>query len=277
MSEAAAAASEYQIGSDPRRIEQVPVVSLIVDPNKQREIRNTRKCQDRAMHWDWTKAEAATVAPSRTEAGMYDVIEGQHRIVSLKMAIDLGLAPEDLTFPCFVLSGLSEAQQAQLGVEIPRSRTGHTALEKWNQDLRGGRPHQVMTEHVLAEHGLSFSQTPSSIAITCVAGVEKLVTRFDARTGSDFFDQTLTVLETAYPDGHLSSVARWQRHLLEVVYDLIVTNAEHLDHDRLAAKLSLMPAESWVELGRGPRGGGVTAIRDELVKRYNLNLRTRRI
>jgi len=222
-------------------------------------------------------AEAATVAPSRTEKGMYDVIEGQHRIVSLKMAIDEGLAPEDLTFPCFVIHGLTDSEQAQLGVEIPRSRTAHTALEKWNQDLRGGRPHQVMVDRVLEEHGLSFSNTPSAIAITCVGSVEKLVSRFDARTGADYLDQTLIVLETAYPHGHLSSVARWSKHLLEVVYDLIVTKSENLDHDRLATKLSLMPAESWVELGRGPRGGGVTAIKDELVKRYNLNLRTKRI
>ena len=63
----------------------------------------------------------------------------------------------------------------------------------------------------------------------------------------------------------------------EVVFDLVVGNTEQLDHDRLAHKMSLMPAESWVELGRGHRGNGVIAIREELVRRYNMNLKLRRI
>lgn len=277
MSEARAEQPRYAIGPDPRRMRMIPIALLNIDPNKQREIRNNRKCQERARNWDWNKAEAATVTPSRTEPGHYDVIEGQHRIVSLKMAIDDGLAPGDLTFPCFDVDGLTNAQQSALGVEIPRSRMTHSAVEKWRQDVRAGRPHQVQVEVVLARHGLGFARKPSSVGLSCVATVENLVMRYDARTGADYFDQTLAILELAYPATSISAVARWNRHLIQAVFDLVVSNADRLDHDRLATKMSLMPAESWVELGRGTRAGGVPAIRDELVRRYNMNLKTRRI
>jgi hypothetical protein len=269
--------TQYTIQSDPRQVRQIPVALLGIDPNKQREIRNNRKCAERARTWDWNKAEAATVTPSRSEPSHFDVIEGQHRIVSLKMAIDEGLAPRDLTFPCFIVEGLSNAQQSLLGVEIPRSRMTHNAVEKWRQDVRAGRPHQIQVEIVLARHGLGFARKPSSVSLSCVATVEGLVRRYDAHTGAGYLSQTLTILELAYPGSSISAVARWNRHLIQAVFDLVVNNAERLDHVRLAQKLSLMPAESWVELGRGHRGGGVVTIREELTRRYNLNLKTRRI
>lgn len=274
---ATVAEPQYQIGPDRRRFRMIPINLLNIDPNKQREIRNNRKCIERARNWDWNKAEAATVCPSRSEPGHYDVIEGQHRIVSLKMAIDEGLAPGDLVFPCFDVDGLTNAQQSALGVEIPRSRMTHNAVEKWRQDVRAGRPHQVQVEVVLARHGLGFTRKSSSVGLACVGTVEGLVQRYDAQTGASYFDQTLTILEMAYPATSISAAARWNRHLIMAVFDLVVNNAERLDHDRLAQKLSLMPAESWVELGRGHRAGGVPAIREELTRRYNMNLKTRRI
>jgi hypothetical protein len=251
---------------DPREFQRLSVHLLLIDQRKQREC-DPEKVAKIANEFDWCRFEAITVSRSK-ERSMYDVVEGQHRVLAARQ-----LSWKEIAVPCLILPAkTTDKQQSQIALDIVQGRRGHSAYEQWRLRYNAGHPHEIFATTVLEKHGLRVGKAPSAMSIGAVATVRRIVHGggFSPELGSELLDKTLAVITTAFPThDHESNVSRWDRYLMLAVSTIIVRWPDY-ESARLARSLRVRPAGPWVNLGQGAEGPSPdAAILSSLTAEYN--------
>jgi len=267
--------SDSPLPPDPREFLQVPAYCLVVDRRLQRAAKMER-VDSLMLEFDWLKEECPTVARiAGTEPQQYRVIEGQHRVLTIR-ALDLNA----MVWVCVVPDWVSEADQARLGHDISQSRYKHSALELWNQRLKGNEPHEVQANEVLEMHGVRLGRYSSPTTIT-VARVVSNIVHGGGHTpefGAQILDDILTVIVTAWPEyDKESSVNRWDTNILKVVFGFLIEYGDLLDRDRFIEKLQVRSAKAWKNNARGQKISIYASMYGSIKTEYNSGLRSRRL
>ncbi len=263
--------------ADPREFRYLTTSELIVNPRKQREC-SPEKVARIAHEWDWARIECMTVAPAK-EAGLCDVIEGQHRVLAAQqLATKMG---REIALPCMLLEKTTDKEQSQIALDIVQGRRGHSAYEQWRLHYMSGHPHEVFATTVLEDLKLRVGKSQSATTISAVATVRRIVHggRFTPEFGAELLRSVLTVIMDAFPTwDHESNQTRWDRWLLLAVAQIVLRNDDQLDRERLARSIKVRPAAQWVNLGKGAEQMPADqAIRRAIADEYNRGLRKGRI
>ena len=254
---------------DKRVFKDVSVDKLVVARDHQRDL-NQENVSKMAYEWDWIKAECPTCV--RLGNGLYRVIEGQHRVSALR------LRDKNAKIHIAVVGvKLADSEESGYGVEIARSRRGHSKLAQWEARVRRGDKHELAAEEVLRKHGLRLGMQVGVSTIASVAVVEQIVK--DARqtpsAGAKTLDTTLTTIEMAYErDSSDSSSTRWHGEIIKAVGTLVLRNPQ-VECDRLAMTLQEKMAKHWITHSKSlsePRAVWFT-IADMVAQRYNKGIR----
>jgi hypothetical protein len=256
--------------SDTREVIEVRAGDLLIDRNAQREVNQERVARI-AQEFDWARFEMPTCA--RLADGRLRVVEGQHRILGLRM--------RDPAASCRVLvidGGASTlGDESGLALAITATRRTHTALDRWELRLRRGDPHETQAEEVLRRHGLRLGQHASPTSIACAGLVADLVhaERQTAEAGADNLNLILTIVEKAYPrDEPDSATSRWNRDLLRAVGTLVLRNPG-LKPLKLTAALRDRIAQQWIAQGTAAAERSTwVVIAETLAQRYNKGARS---
>jgi len=212
---------EYMPMRDPRIIRIIPVASLRI-AQSQRNVDEDR-CRTMADRWDWDCAEVPTVAERAGEPGVYDVIEGQHRVTALGM-----IGPDALIY-CVVLQPESPAQQATNALAIDKGRTRISAVQRWDMEITKGDPHVVAGSRVLHKHGVRMTRSggPST---TAAASAISSILRSKLRSpeeGAVLLDATLSVITEAWPTEPVSGRdERFNQAILGAISDVLAEGTQ---------------------------------------------------
>ena len=100
------------IANSPPEFAWVHIDNLYVNESYQRELsqRSLRQIRKIAQFWDWAKVKSLSLAPS--EAGGYEIIDGQHTAIAAATRGDIP------ALPCLIQYGLSRADKAESFVGI---------------------------------------------------------------------------------------------------------------------------------------------------------------
>ena len=253
---------------DPRRALYARVGDLIIDTTKQRDV-NPEKIEKMGS-WTWEKAEAITLV--EREDGTLAVIEGQHRVIKLKL-MDEDIHVWTLVVPA---EGVNEAA---LSKGIATSRKAHNPFEKWDQDRKAGGELENRVTDVLALHdGIYLTDkirnlTYGNKGIVAVGAVRRIVTTPGTlEEGLDLLDSTITVLVTAFP-----SLPKkiFEGNMLKAVAGLIYRNdlQPGAEFRRLAERLGATgwTPELWLAEGIHRKTGQtpLDAVTESMAAAYN--------
>ena len=262
-----------KIGPDPRECFQMMAGDLYVDKNTQRDANHQRVDLVR-WHWNWYMSEVPTVAPMG--GGKYRVIEGQHRVLALQRA-----DPTILTWVVVLPESVTMKEQAKLGHDISKGRLLHNPLELWNQRLKVGEPHEVLTDTALARLGLHLGRGKGPATIRCVYAVNRIVHGggHTPEYGSQLMADTAEVILQAFPKyDPQSTINRWDELIVKVVAAFL-DKFPDIDRTRLVLKLGARPAKAWRTAAQAQAGpnSSFDLLRGYVLAAYNSGLRSGRL
>jgi hypothetical protein len=268
------------LGPDPRVFTYLAVSLLEVDPGEQRDITKSRQARICRISetWDWNRCEAITVR--LTEAGKYKVVEGQGRVLALRM-----LDPDALV-PCLIIS-VDAVQAAGVASGIAKGRTGHTKYDHWKLAVRRGDEYEVAAEGALAARFLRVGLATSTNVIGAVGVVSSIIHAHRSRPGegADVLGQVVDILIAAYPsDVPRNSSLRWKAVMLRTVHAIVAeVPIEPPEYPflplRLAKVLSGVAADQWINMAKGKDSAakGDEYIIETMVAEYNKRLQYGRL
>lgn len=121
---------------------------LRVDDSYQRP-QSIQKARRIARDFNWVAFGVLVV--SERNNGAHFVLDGGHRCLSTVMR------PEIDTVPCYVLTGLTKAEEARAFVRMNAHRKAPTGIELFGADVVSGNPDAIAVNKKLKEFGISVA------------------------------------------------------------------------------------------------------------------------
>jgi ParB-like nuclease domain len=199
----------------------VPLDKVTVNPLAQRDL-NQARVDKLVAEFDPEQLGAPTV---NARAGLFFVIDGQHRIEALK--VWLGAGWESQQVQCWTYDGLTEDDEAEIFLKLNDTLAVH-AFAKFRVAVAAGRSCETDIDRIVRRCGLRISQDKGNGAVAAVGTLVRVYRRADAAT----LARTLTVIRDAYGDAGLEAVVIDGLGLLCHRYN------GDLDDGRLVARLS---------------------------------------
>lgn len=201
-----------------RTLEWVPIADIRVSEQAQRELRPGKAAKIAA---DFDPDRFTPPVVSRRADGRIFVIDGQHRLEAMRR-----IGWEDQSAECFVYSGLTEAQEADLFL-WHNDRTTVNAFDKFAVGVTARRSEEVEITRIVHDAGLKIANGGTPGSIQAVSALRKV-----HRQGPDVLGRTLRILNDSYGDGGL------QAEFIDGVGLLCGRLNGDLDDERAIAKLS---------------------------------------
>lgn len=167
-------------------VDAIAVNDIHVDHSYQRPLDENRVSR---MAADFDPSLVGVIEVSLRADGTYRVIDGQHRLVTVRIAKGMSAA-----IACNVHTGLTPAEEAQLFFDIDRKRKRLTGWDRWYARRGAGEQVVVDIETVASKHGLKIDPAAKVNHLRCVSTCEKVV----ELAGLDLLDETLRVCVAAY-------------------------------------------------------------------------------
>lgn len=257
---------------DTRPIIEAKASDLFIDRNAQRAVNHDRVARI-AQEFDWARFEMPTC--SVMEDGRLRVIEGQHRVLAVQMR-----DPKTTIRVLGVMAGITTldlGEESGLALAITSNRKPHTVLDKWELRVRRGDPHEVQAQEIIRQHGLRLGVAPTPSSIACVGVISQIIHhgQFTPEMGADALDNTLTIIEGAYPEDQPdSATTRWNHDLVRAVGALVVRNPQ-INPRRMSQTMRDRIAQQWVAHGASVADlAAWRLIGEALATRYNKSLRS---
>lgn len=208
-------------GADPRRIERngtlrwIAVADTHTSPMAQRDLRPS-----------WAAEIAREFDPDRFTPpvlshrdGKFYIIDGQHRFAAMRL-----MGWEDQQLQCWVFSGLTEADEADLFLHLNRSKVVN-AFDKFRIAVTAGRSDEVDVEKIVRAQGLRISHDRGGIS--CVSALLSV-----HRYGGPVLGRALRIVRDAYGD------LGFRAEIITGVGMLCQRYGSQFDDDRLVEKLT---------------------------------------
>lgn len=208
-------------------VEAVPVAEIAVDHSYQRPL-DERRVSRMAAEFD--PSLVGVIEVSLRDDGTYRVIDGQHRLVCVRIAKGMSAA-----IACNVHTGLTPAEEAQLFFDIDRKRKRLTGWDRWFARRGAGEQIVLDIEQAAANHGLKIDPGAKPGHLRCVAACEKVV----ELGGIDLLDETLRICVAAY-QGETDSLRAEIVHGVALI--LAFYPPDTVDVDRLVAGMQAIAA-----------------------------------
>jgi hypothetical protein len=176
----------------------VDVDSLWSDSTYQPKL-DLKRVRRMADHIDWNLIGLVVVNERQIGSGVYDIVDGQHRVAALRMA------GEEMA-PCEIHRGLTTMEAADLFVKLQQLRRSRLISGDMYRALRAaGNPHLLAFERIVQGCGLTV--TLSASGKTTVKGTKGLVD-FTERFGEYRMRAALTALNKAWPENDVAHTTR---------------------------------------------------------------------
>jgi hypothetical protein len=131
--------------------------------------------------------------------GRYYIIDGQHRIEMIKRF--LGDGWETQTIECYVYSGLTESEEADLFLGL-NNALQVSAFDKFRVSIAAGYADEVHIDAILRGAGLCISRDQVPGAVGCVTALRRVYKRSDGAT----LARALRIIRDAYGDPGMASI-----------------------------------------------------------------------
>lgn len=243
------------------KIIKLKPADLSFDPAYQREVVRTHLAK---LAESFSPDLVGTLTVSRRPTGDF-VIDGQHRT---QAAILAGHGATSLS--CVVHTGLTQAQEAQMFLDLNRVRKPILKVNEWNAGLAAGDP--AIIGQSLAIERAGWKVNPTSTAIGQISAIAALarIRQLDRNGDLDLTYRTLRLLTDAWGMG--PEVANG--HLLNGTAIFLARYGETVDAPSLSAKLRkeydatriIGTARNWLALHGGTVANALAAV---LVQEYN--------
>ena len=212
-------------------LDWVEIDRMRVNPDAQREINN--EWVNRLVR-DFDPDAFGTITVNLREDGFYYIVDGQHRIEAMRL-----MGWTDQKVMCVVYHGLTEAQEAQLFLELNR-RLAVGAMSKFKVSVSAGRPENVAINRILEALNLKVGQHKTGGGITAVGTLERTYTRM----GPDVLSRSLALIVAGFGDEGLSAA------VIDGMAMFVARYGEQLDDNATAEKLRRVNAGAKGLLGR---------------------------
>jgi len=179
----------------PGKIQKVALGKMIVSDSAQRELK-PRRVSALLKEFD---IELLGLPVLNHRDGVYYIVDGQHRIAALKEWLGDGWEPQ--LIECRVHSGLTEAQEAKLFLEL-NNYLAVTAYDKFKTAVTAGLPTETAIKSIVEETGLSICRHKSENTISAVATLVKVY----KRSGGDTLGRSLRIIRDAFPAAPFEAV-----------------------------------------------------------------------
>lgn len=130
--------------------------------------------------------------------GYYYVMDGQHRIEAVKKW--LGKGWEDQHLQCWVASGLSETEEAEVFLSLNR-RLNLDSFEKFKVSVRAGRADAVKVKQIIDQERLVVSKQSVPGAVSAVG----TLVRVYKRNGPEALGRALRIARDSFGDAGLDA------------------------------------------------------------------------
>jgi hypothetical protein len=171
------------------RLRWVPLTQMRVNPLAQRDL-NQARVSKLAAAFDLEKMGAPTVS---RRGGWYYLIDGQHRIATLKQWLS---SWEDQQVQCWTYEGLTEAAEVDKFLSL-NDTLPVRAFAKFKASVQAGRDEEADVDRIVRALGLRIAR--GSGGISAVATLRRLY----ARGGPAVLSRALRIIRDAYGEAGL--------------------------------------------------------------------------
>lgn len=159
----------YQKVSTRSFVELIPLSDLTVDPALQRTMINPRRINTMVKEFD---ADALGVLEvSRRLSGMNHVLDGYHRLKTMREMRKIGKLPEDFQVTCKVFVGLSVAEEARL-FALLNSKEKVSRIDLFRIKMMAQDPAALDINRILEENKWTVKNGAGKGVFNAVAAVE---------------------------------------------------------------------------------------------------------
>ena len=151
----------------------------------------------RGLNWAWVNKLAAEFDTEEMgnptvnhRGGLFNIIDGQHRIAALKIWLGDGNW-EAQTVECWTYKALTDEQEAEKFLRLQARLKPH-AFDEFRVAVRAGRETEAEVNRIVEEAGLMISRTKNGISATGT------LARVYKRGGPEVLARTLLIIKNAY-------------------------------------------------------------------------------
>jgi hypothetical protein len=254
-------------------VTSLPADTLTVDPGVQRPLDERRV--DR-MALDLHTEALGVIAVSQRADGTYHVIDGQHRVASVRRA---GRGADMIR--CVVYTGLTRAEEASMFLRLNESRRVQ-AIDRFRVRVVEGDLVAVSLTTILADHGWRVTPSDGDGAFTAVAALETIYRGANITPDSAHADAChalLNIITTAY--GHATDGVR--KEIIGGLGLVILRHGHELDTHKIVTELAKTSGGPLGLISRAKglrdlRGGRIDhAMAEVIVNLHNKSRRSRRL
>jgi hypothetical protein len=177
------------------RLADVALGRMKINERAQREL-NHNRVKQMSESFDIDRLQYPTLSE---RDGYFFIVDGMHRINALKLWIGEGW--EEQRVKCEVYSGLSEAEEANLFLQLNEERKAVRAIDKFFAAVTAERPAETEVLQIVAWQGLKVAKTKQPGAITSVSTLIRAYKNSDAPT----LGKALRIIRDAYGDPGLEA------------------------------------------------------------------------
>jgi hypothetical protein len=164
----------------------VPIARMQVNPLAQRSV-----------NWGWVNTLAADFdieemgnPTVNARGGLFNIIDGQHRIAALKIWLGDGNW-EAQTVECWTYKELTDEQEAEKFLRIQARLKPH-AFDEFRVAVKAGRETEAEVNRIVEEAGLVISRARTGVSATGT------LSRVYRRGGPEVLARTLLIIKNAY-------------------------------------------------------------------------------
>lgn len=253
-------------------VEWVDADTLVVDRSYQRTLESNKVFR---IATEFDPEAFGTLVVSHRTTGENVIIDGGHRVAAIHILEDVDPSWLDQKLPAVVHRDLTVADEARIFSTLNANRTKPKPGTMFTASTVAGDKDAIEIQFVLDKYGLEVTDTPGGTGIRAVT----TVTKIHGKGGADLLDNVLRCLLRAY-ENDLSTETFNHRLMWPIA--AIFYNHPEIDLGRLADRIARLGSPSEiVSRGRATAANSDTKTPNEignfLIRRYNVNLRSRRL
>lgn len=181
-----------QIGQE-AKLQWVPLSQMQVNEVAQRDF-NPKWAAELASKFDMEEMGNPTV---NHRDGVFNIIDGQHRIEALKQYLGEGNW-EERSVECRTYEGLSDQEEAEKFLKLQARLKPHS-FDEFRVSVEAGRETEAEISRIVTEMGLKISRSGNGISAT---GTLK---KIYLRGGQEVLARTLIIIREAYGEAGLEA------------------------------------------------------------------------
>lgn len=202
------------------KLQWVPLSQMQVNEVAQRDF-NPKWAAELASKFDMEEMGNPTV---NHRDGVFNIIDGQHRIEALKQYLGEGNW-EQRSVECRTYEGLSDQEEAEKFLKLQARLKPHS-FDDFRVSVSAGRETEAEIDRIVGEMGLKISRTRNGISAT--GTLKKVYTR----GGQEVLARTLMIIRDAYGD------AGFEAAVIDGIGLFIQRYAGEVNDERVTRKLA---------------------------------------